>query len=172
MTESALIVLGVITGAHGVRGEVKIKPFTAEAENLVAYGPLCDKQGKSYAINIRSAAGTHIIASITGITDRNQAELLRGTELCITRNALPATAEDEYYIEDLVGMAVHLPDGTPYGTLRRIDNFGAGDIVEIECVDRSQIHVAFTEAAFPAIDMTARIITHTPPDIITAKHDE
>ena len=172
MLDPSLIVLGVITGAHGVRGEVKIKSFTAAAEDVVAYGPLQDKQGKSYIVNIRSASKGQLIASIQGISDRNQAELLRGIELCIPRSALPDTAEDEYYVEDLIGMSVFTPDGEAYGTIRRVDNYGAGDIVEIASLTGETSLVSFTHAVFPQIDVPARRVTYIPPELLTAAHHE
>lgn len=160
------ILLGVITSAHGIRGEVKIKSFTDDPSALGRYGPLQDKTGKrAFTLKILGEQKGLVLAAIDGVRDRNAAELLRGVELYGPRNALPTAEEGEYFVEDLIGMAV-VQDGTPIGTLKAFHNFGAGDILEIAFADGREELFSFTDANFPDIDMEARRITFCPPDVL------
>src|SRR5277367_5357467 len=101
---SRLIPLGVITTTHGVRGQVKIRSFTADPGDITAYGPLKDVSGRLFDITITGGTKDALIASIKGITTREEAESLRNTELLIARDALPETGKHEYYLEDLAGL--------------------------------------------------------------------
>ena len=163
------IFLGVITSAHGIRGEVKIKPFTNDPSALTTYGVLSDKTGqRSFTLKIRGEQKGIIIAAIPGVTDRNAAELLRGTELYAARTLLPPAEEGEYYLDDLLGMDV-LQDGQPVGRVKAFHDFGAGDILEIAFTDGREELFAFTDANFPDIDMAKRCIIFCPPEILTAR---
>jgi 16S rRNA processing protein RimM len=126
-----LILLGVITGAHGIRGEVKLKSFTSDPSAIAGYGPLQTKSGEPIEIARLKPQRDHFIAALKGVTDRNRAEALRGTELFITREKLPPTDESELYVADLIGKAVVLLDGRPLGTIASIENYGAGDLLDV-----------------------------------------
>ena len=90
-SHSRLIKLGVIASAHGIRGQVKIRTFTSDPKNITAYGPLQDASGKQFTLSVTGSTNDALIATINGISDRNDAEALRNTELFIPREALPAT---------------------------------------------------------------------------------
>src|SRR4051812_31080869 len=132
------VCVGVITGAHGVRGAVRLKSFTAEPEDVAGYGPLEDERGERRFVLrlVNSARGGSakgvLVAAISGIDDRDRAEALRGLRLYLPRSALPPTGEEEYYHADLIGLVVALPDGTAVGTVRAVHDFGAGDTLEIQ----------------------------------------
>ena len=163
----ARVALGIICGAHGIRGQVKIKTYTASAHDIAAYGTLSDKAGNQYKLSITSVNKEIVIASIAGIIDRNASEKLRNVELFVARSALPEPEADEYYHSDLIGMPVVTPDKIPYGTLLAIHNHGAGDVVEVQLVDGSKELLAFTKATFPVINILAREIIIYPPEHIT-----
>jgi 16S rRNA processing protein RimM len=115
------VTLAVVTGAHGVTGEVRLKLFT---DDLAPY-----RSFNGGALTIKSLRGH--IARFAEIADRNAAEALRGTELVVPRSALPALAEGEYYHADLIGLSC-LVDNAEVGRCVAVDNFGAGDVVEVE----------------------------------------
>ena len=123
------VVLAVITGAHGLGGEVRLKLFGEGPEALKRY-----KRFSGDALTLKSIKPVKggAIARFTEIADRGAAEGARGTELTVPRSALPPLGEGEYYHHDLLGLPVVSTDGVPMGTVVLIDNFGAGDILEIE----------------------------------------
>jgi len=157
------VLLGAIAGAHGVRGEVRVKSFTAEPKAIADYGPLQDKGGRPVVLTLRGAAGDMLIAVVEGITDRDQAEKLKGTEIYVARGALPAPAADEFYHADLVGLAVRLTDGTPFGTVRAVHDYGAGESLEVAREGGGEVLVPFTRAAVPVVDIAGGFIVLDPP---------
>lgn len=141
MTEP-LITLAAIAGAHGVTGEVRLKLFADSVESL--------RQHKSFQAGERTLtlkslkAGSGMpIARFAEIADRNAAEALRGTILAVPRSALPALEEGEYYHADLIGLPCVSAEGEALGTVVAVDNFGAGDILEIEKADGKKAMVPF-----------------------------
>lgn len=124
------VVLAVVTGAHGLGGEVRLKLFGEGAEALLAYRHFND--GTLTAKSVKTDAKGGAIARFAEWPDRTAAERARGTELTVPRSALPPLGEGEYYHHDLIGLAATSTDGTPLGVVVQVDNFGAGDILEIE----------------------------------------
>lgn len=160
------ILLGVITSAHGIRGEVKIKSFTDDPKALGTYGPLQDKTGKRrFTLKILGEQKGMVLAAIDGIRDRNAAELLRGVELYAERAELAPMEEGEYLADDLIGMDV-IQDGKSIGTVKAFHDFGAGDILEIAFTDGREELFRFCDAIFPEIDMDARRIAFCPPEVL------
>jgi 16S rRNA processing protein RimM len=128
---NTLILLGRITDAHGIRGAVKIKSFTTDPKAIASYGTLQTGDGRSVDILRMKLANDVFIADLKDIKDRNAAETLKGQDLLIARDKLPAADESEIYLVDLVGQsAVH--DGSILGSIVGIQNFGAGDLLEID----------------------------------------
>lgn len=166
MGKDRFCVLCVVTSAHGVHGRVKIKHFTESLENVTAYGPLRDAQGQVYPLKITGEAGGMPVAAIEGIKNRNDAEKLRGLELGVPRSALPEPDEGEYYIDDLAGLPITLADGTAYGTLKCIVNYGAGDIAEIALKDGKTELLAFNATTFPVVDVAGGRIVVALPEYI------
>ena len=159
------IVMGVITAAHGVRGEVKIKSFTAKAEDIAAYGPLyLDDGERTLTITRLRPAKKLLIARIEGITDRNAAEALKGRRLTLPRERLPEPEEeDEFYHEDLVGLAVFDPAGERVGTVVAVQNFGAGDLLEIRPENGGPtFYQPFTRRDVPEVDIAAGRVVIVP----------
>jgi 16S rRNA processing protein RimM len=163
---SSLICLGVITAAHGVRGQVKLKSFTAHPKDIASYGELHDAQGRAYCLTVITCNNDTVIASIKGIEDREAAEKLRNIELFIERSKLPEPSGNEYYYNDLVGLAVVTESGAAYGQVTGIHNFGAGDIVDIRHISGKEECMPFNKATFPVIDMKNKTLVISPPEII------
>ena len=163
-----MVLVGKIVGAHGLRGQVKVHSYTANPRDIANYGTLYDQAGKlTYKLKIMGDSKDGLLANVRGITERNQAEILRGTELYIPRGALPDTAEDEFYIEDLIGLRVQLEDGTLFGTIKAMLNYGAGDLAEIKLPDQPKTELfLFNHATFPVIDLKEGILVIHPPEII------
>ena len=153
-------------GAQGLKGEVKAKLFTAAPDTLPRYGVLHTKDGRTFTITaFRSAKAGEAVMSFQGIADRAAAEALKGTELFIARDALPATGQDEFYHADLIGLHAQDGEGRTLGKVAAIHNFGAGDVIEIARPDGDSVLLAFTADNVPTIDVPGgRIIVAVPED--------
>jgi 16S rRNA processing protein RimM len=146
------ITLAVIIGAHGVMGEVRLKLFCEGAESLRAHTSFNDG-----ALTLKSLRpGNNIIARFAEITDRNGAEAARGIELTVPRDALPPLAEGEYYHADLIGLPCVSTDGEDLGLCVAIDDFGAGDVIEVERPDGKRFMAPMNTEAVP--EWGARIL--------------
>lgn len=159
-----LILLGVIGAPHGIRGEVRIKAFTGDPLAIAGYGPLTDAKGRSFAISDVRPAKEVVIARIKGVATREAAEALNGVELFVSRDKLPeAEDEDEFLHADLIGCSVIGPDGAVLGTVTTVENYGAGDLLDIKMPDGRSVLMPFTKAVAPRIDIAARRIEAEPP---------
>jgi 16S rRNA processing protein RimM len=169
------ILLGRIAGAHGVRGELRIRSFTAEPASIAAYGPLVDKGGtREFRLALRGRVrGDELIAHIEGVADRNAAEALRGTELYVDRDRLPPVVDTaEYYEADLVGLAVVDRAGNPLGTVVTVADFGAGPVLEIRRPDGGELLLPFSDAAVPTVDLAGGRLVAVPPAEIELRPDD
>ncbi|WCR57777.1 ribosome maturation factor RimM [Wolbachia endosymbiont of Ctenocephalides felis wCfeJ] len=163
-----LICLGVITAPHGIKGAVKIKTFTEKPENISLHGKLISGN-ESYKIDSVSVIGDDlVIATISGINSRNEAELLRGRNLYIKKDRLPKlNDENEFYQSDLLGMEVRLENNELYGHVKSICNFGSGDILEISVISiKKNIMLSFTKEIFPHVNTKERYIILNMPEFI------
>lgn len=151
-TDNKLILLGVISAAHGIKGDVLIKPYTEKPENLAKL-PVTDANGNILAIKIiRNNKKNDLICRVAGCTDRNQAEALKGTKLYCGREDLPEPTEEEFYIEDLRGLDVLDEHKKTIGKISDVVNYGAGDIIEIKFEDGSAEMFPFTKELFPIVE--------------------
>lgn len=161
--DDTLICLGVVTGAIGVRGELRVKTFTETPYGLNAYGPLVTAKGDRFKVKgvrpVKSGAGL----KLEGINDRDAAEALKGTELCVARQALGEAGEDdEFYYVDLIGLRAEDKDGEAIGSVLAVQNFGAGDLLEIRLDKTGKTElVPFLEASVPVVDIKGgRVVVH------------
>jgi 16S rRNA processing protein RimM len=168
------ILLAAIIGAQGLQGAVKVKLFTEAPEALAGYGPLYDARGRRFEITaFRSGKPGEAVISFSGIGDRSAAEALKGTELFVARDALPATAEEEFYHADLIGLEAQDGESRVLGKVAAIHNYGAGDVVEIIRPDGDSMLLAFTRETVPTIDIAAgRIVVAVPEDDEDNNHVE
>ena len=158
------VCLGVITGAHGVRGLVRIRPFTEAPEDVTAYGPLSDEQGaRCFTLTVTGQSKGDLLARIEGIADRDRAQALKGTRLYVARDVLPALDEAQtYYHADLLGLTAEDREGRPLGRVMAVHNFGAGDILELD--GAAARLVPFTRRAVPVVDLEGGRIVVDPPE--------
>ena len=125
------VLVGVIVGAHAIKGEVKLKSFTSDPLSIGRYGPLRSSLGQVFEITKLKPARDDFIASLKGVGDRNAAEALKGVELFVAREKLPKLKIQEAYAHDLMGLDVVLENGTTLGKLVGMPNYGAGDLLEV-----------------------------------------
>lgn len=167
-SQEARVCLGVVVGVHGVRGLVRVKPFTQDPMAVADYGPVETKDGKrQFKIAATGVAKGVVICRFEGISDRDVAEALRGTELYVARAVLPDVDEDEegYYHADLIGLAAEGPEGRLFGRVSAVHNFGAGDLLEIVPPDGSaSFLVSFTDENVPDVDIASGRLTLVPPE--------
>jgi len=162
---STRVLLGHIAGAHGIRGEVLIKTYTAEPEAIGQYGPLSDETGAhQHRVTVVRVTSKGVIARIAGVSDRNGAERLKGSALYAARELFAPSAEGEYYYADLIGLTVIDPEGRAIGTVVAVQNFGAGDLLEIKLGGARHTELLpFTDAFVPTVDIAAGRVTVLMP---------
>lgn len=160
------VLLGVVVGAQGLTGEVRVKTFTAQPEQIAAYGPLHTGDGRRFTIaNLRGHKADVVVVAFEGVASRNAAESLKGVELYVSRAALPQAGEDEFYHADLIGLRAEDEQGRELGVVRAVHNFGAGDVLEIARADGGNLFLSFTKETVPNIDLAEqRIVVAEPPD--------
>jgi 16S rRNA processing protein RimM len=164
MQDSSRICLGIITGAHGIKGWVRVKSFTADPEAIADYGPLSDERcTRSFVLELVGAQKGVLLARLKGVEDRNAAERLKGLRLYVRRADLPPPEEGEFYEADLIGLQAVREDGAPFGTIRAVNNFGAGASLEIEDLSGKMVLVPFTNAAVPVVDVANKRVVVVPP---------
>lgn len=162
------VCLGVVTGPHGVQGAVRVKSFTEAPKDVARYGPLTDESGlRRFELRLIGAAKGVVIARLSGVEDRNQAEALRGLRLYLPRSALPQTGAEEYYHADLIGLEAVLGDGSLVGRVRAVHDFGAGDTLELARPGAPPVMVPFTRAVVPSVELAAgRLVLDPPPGLL------
>ena len=156
-----------IGAAHGVRGAVRLWTFTEDPLAVKRYGPLATRDGaRHFEVTSTREAKGHLVATLKGITTREEAERLNGIELYAAREKLPATDEDEYYHADLIGLAAVTAADEPLGRVVAIHNFGAGDIIEIAPLHGATMLLPFSNAVVPTVDLAGgRVVIELPGEI-------
>jgi 16S rRNA processing protein RimM len=146
------VTLAAVIGAHGIAGEVRLKVF---AEDLAAHTSF---NGGTLTLKSVRGGSNGVIARFAEVPDRNAAEALRGTELTVPRSALPSLGEGEYYHVDLLDLPVSGEDGAAIGRVVAIDDYGAGDVIEIERPDGKRFMVPMRPEAVPAWDADKLVV--------------
>lgn len=165
MTDKRLIVVGKLAGAFGVKGEARVLSFTTEPEDCFSYGPLLDADG-AVVLTPESARSLNDGFGVT-TKERHQREhweALRGTLLHVARDAMPAIEENEFYVADLIGMDVVHTDGRALGKVKAVQNFGAGELIEIAPPAGQAFLLPFTQDNFPEIDIAGRRLRAAPDE--------
>lgn len=160
------VCLGAVTGAFGIRGEVRIKTFTEDPMAIGDYGPVTLKpDGRQVKVsNLRPARGG-VTARLEGIADRDAAEALKGAKLYVPRAALPAIEdEDGFYHQDLIGLGVEDADGATVGRIAAVHDFGAGDLLEVALIGGKTVLIPFTRDEVPVVDVASgRVVIRPRP---------
>ena len=161
-----LICVGAIAGAFGVKGEVRLKSYTANPTDIANYAPFQTLDGtKQFDIVLTGQVKKGLTARMSGIVTKEEADDLKGTELYVPKSRLPQLPDDEYYYSDLVGLRVLDTGGAVLGTVRSVQNHGASDLLEIALPDTSTtVLLPFTKQCVPTVDMTQMVIIADPPE--------
>ncbi len=161
------ILLGEIGAAHGIRGEVSVKSYTANPEDIAAYGPLTDERAtRTFELKIVRVTPKGVIARVSGVDDRTAAERLCLTRLYVPRSRLPATEDDAFYHEDLIGLHAVDSDGQVFASVTGVFNFGAGDLIEIKRPGETEGElVPFLKEYVGDIDLASGRIVMTMPKL-------
>ena len=157
---AALVVMATIGAPHGVRGAVKLTVYAEDPLTMKRYNPFQSDDGGTFKLKSVKPIGKSLVAEIDGVTDRNTAETLRGIDLYVPRKRLPRPDADEFYHVDLIGLEARLVSGEVLGTVRAVNDFGAGDILEI--AGARTLLVPFTQECVPAVDIEAGTLTVDP----------
>ncbi|MBZ4021041.1 16S rRNA processing protein RimM [Rhodobacter sp. TJ_12] len=166
MSKPDRVCVGAIAGAFGVRGEVRLKSFCTEPEDIAAYGPLFTEDGaRSFTVKLTRPVTGGLGARLSGVVTKEEGDALKGVTLWVDRDRLPSLPDDEFYHTDLIGLAVHDTGGAVLGKVRAVQNFGAGDILEIYAPGRkTTLMLPFTRAVVPTVDLAAGKIVADPPE--------
>ena len=158
------LLVGVVVGAQGLGGVLRVKSFTHIPADMAAYGPVEDEAGRKLALIVTGEAKGVLLARIEGVRDRNQAEALKGARFFVSRDALPAPDENEFYAADLVGLMAEREDGTTLGRVKAVHDFGAGELIELEGPGAT-LMLPFTQVVVPIVDLKGRRIVVVPPEV-------
>jgi 16S rRNA processing protein RimM len=160
------VLLGDIGRPQGLKGEVRIRSFTAEPTAIADYGALEDETGiRAFEIESLRTDAKGVVARIKGVSTREGAEALTGTKLYVPRSRLPDEGEEEWYHSDLIGLAVLDQAGASLGTVAAIHNFGAGDLLEVRpAAGGPDVLVPFTRETVPEVDVEGGRLTLVPPE--------
>ena len=157
--DTTRICVGAVAGAHGVKGDVRIKTFTENPMDIAAYGALLDEAGQNTFVILNTypdKMGARV--RFRNVTSRSQAEALRGTRLYVERDHLPELDEEDFYHTDLIGLTAVTVQGEKLGMVKAVHNFGSADLLEIE----GQF-IPFTKINVPEIDFKLGTLTVIPP---------
>jgi 16S rRNA processing protein RimM len=163
---SEKVCVGAIAGSFGVRGEVRLKSFTAIPEDIGSYTPLETEDGKrSFTVKITRQIKNGLAARLSGITTKEEADALRGTQLFVPRDRLPSLPDDEFYHADLIGLEVTDTGGASLGKVLAVINNGADDLLELSAPGQKQtVLLPFTKAVVPTVDLAQGRIVADPPE--------
>ena len=163
---SDLVQVGRVAGAFGVRGEVRITSFTGEPLALLDYKTLVREDGSpGLTLTSGRAAKGGVVVRAKEVETRDQAEALRGLKLYIPRDRLPEPEEDEFYVTDLIGLALQTPDGEALGTIRSVQDFGAGDLLEVQPPEGGATwYLPFTREAVPEVRIADGVVVAVKPE--------
>jgi len=163
MAARDLVSVGVITGPHGVKGEVKLRSFTADPAGIAAYNPLETRAGVRIEIAKLRPQTDGFIAALNGVSDRNAAEALKGRELFVARERLAEPMKGEVYLRDLIGLEV-VDGDKKLGKVVTVPNYGAGHLLEVEAEGRKDtVLIPFSESFVVSTDLEdGKIVVDLP----------
>ena len=162
-----LLQVARVAGAFGVRGEIRITTFTEDPLALATYKVLVRQDGSpGLTLTAARAVKGAVIAQAKGVDTRDQAQALRGLTLFVPRDSLPPPDEDEFYLADLIGLAIETPQGEPLGTVKTVQDFGAGDLIEVQPAMGASWWLPFTREAVPQVKIAEGKLIAIPPTLV------
>ena len=167
------ICVGIFAGAHGVRGLVKVRSFTEEPCDILSYGKLYDEDfAREFVLEKLSVNKDVILAKVVGIDDRDKALALKGVKLFVTRDKLPQLEEETFYHSDLIGLDVKNTEGQCLGKIIAIQNFGAGDVLDVRTLKGESLMIAFTKQNVPEVDIKGNKVVIASSDWFDEKKED
>ncbi|MBF9233033.1 ribosome maturation factor RimM [Microvirga alba] len=169
-TREDLVLVGEFGRAHGLKGEVRLKSYTADPAAIADYNPLTAADGRSLSLkNARQAPGgaaDMLVVRVEGVSSREGAEALNRVQLYLERAKLPEPdEEDEFLLADLIGLPVQNETGTVLGTIIDVPNYGGGDLLEIApALTGPTAFLPFTKAFVPVVEIAQKRIVIAPPE--------
>jgi 16S rRNA processing protein RimM len=158
-----LVCVAAVAAAHGVRGAIRLKTFTESPENVGAYGPPMDQDGRElFAIQVIGRTRDGVVVQAEGIDDRDAAEALRGLRLYVPRARLPEPEADAFYYDDLIGLAVRDTTGRDLGRITGVHNFGAGEVLEYLDTRGQERMLPFSRTIVLDVDVNDGQVTVAP----------
>ncbi len=165
MADKNTICVGAIMGAFGVKGEVRLKSFCANPEDIGTYGTLTSEDGtQTFDLGATRPVKGGFATKINGMRFKDQADKLRGIRLYVSRDALPNLPDDEFYHSDLTGLSVVDTGGEIMGKVRAVHDHGAGDFLEIRLKTGGDVLLPFTTESVPTVDLATKRIIIDPPE--------
>ncbi len=166
MSGSTLVLLGKVVGTHGIRGQLRVAPFSGEGDTFRSLDRviLKDASGKEETFDVSAASvhGRKILLALKGMESINQVEPLVGRELYVQRSQLPPLAEDEFYWFDLIGLRVVTVDGMELGRLESIMETGSNDVYVVRSAEKKEYLIPAIEEVVSAIDLESGVMTVSP----------
>lgn len=147
------VVMATIGAPVGVRGEVRVKPYVDDPATLRDYSPFTLPDGRTLALTAARPQKAMLVCRFKGVDTREAAAALTNLDIAVPRDRLPEPEEDEFYLDDLIGLAVRGPDDEPLGKVVAAHDFGAGDILEIKPPKGRTVMIPFDENAVPELDV-------------------
>jgi 16S rRNA processing protein RimM len=166
--DGPMVLVGAVAGAFGVRGEIRVRSFTADDASIKTYGPFCDESGRIILTPVSWRAVPNGLAMVAKeIPHREAAMALRNTRLHVPRSVLPPEAEDEFYFVDLIGLPVEALDGEPLGKVHAVVG-GAQDLLEIAGTPgaKGRWFLPFTKVTVPVVELGKRLVADVPGGLI------
>ncbi|MFU8822950.1 ribosome maturation factor RimM [Yoonia sp.] len=159
------VIVGMIGGSFGVKGEVRLKSFCADPMAIADYTPLYTENGDSITqVVLTGQLKGGFTARLSGVVTKEDADALRNIALYAERATMPSLPDDEYYYADLIGMTVLDTGGTKLGQVKSVVDHGAGAILELHVPGQAEtVLLPFTQAAVPTVDLAAGRIIADPP---------
>lgn len=159
MTKPDLIFVAQVSTAIGLQGEFKLLSFMEDPFSVLEYSPLLNEKGQPVLVltKAREHKGTLVVRA-EGYPDRTAVDRIKGLKLYIDRAELPEAEAGEYYISDLIGMKAYDASGAEVGRVMNVDNFGAGDLLDIKPLEGASFYLLFTDENVPEVDLDARRI--------------
>jgi 16S rRNA processing protein RimM len=158
------ILVAEVGAPHGLKGEVRLRSFTADPETVKDYSPLIGEDGREFVIDTLRRGHGMLLVRFRGVTDRDAAARLRHLKLYVPRERLPPAEAETFYHADLIGLAALTRDGRRLGTVVAVHNFGAGDLIEVAReATASTVLVPFTKATVPVVDIAGGHLVIDPP---------
>lgn len=168
MTKSDRICVGVISGAFGVKGEVRLRSYCAEATAIADYAPLYSEDGsRRFDVTLTGVLNNALSARLSGIRTREEADAAKGLQLYADRAKLPDLEDDEFYYSDLIGLKAYDAGGTLLGHVKAVLNHGASDLLEILGPGmKAPLLLPFSKAVVPTVDLAGgRLVIDLPEEV-------